>query len=99
MVSLSNSISEIHKDSRYILEYFQSVDHNICLASIDFTRLSSRSYLMKDSLEEYPVIKKIVIENFTPDNKILLLDSQLLLSGNQLLQKFDCRKKLTQRSK
>lgn len=82
-----------------MLEYLQSIDHNICLASIDFAGISSRSHLVKDLLEECPVIKKIAIETFISNNEILLLDSQLLLSDNQLLEKFDCRKKLIQRSK
>lgn len=58
-----------------MLEYLQSVDHNVCLASIDFARFSSRSYLIKDLLEEYPTVKKIGIDTFTVDNEILLLDS------------------------
>lgn len=82
-----------------MLEYLQSIDHNICLASIDFAGISSRSHFVKDLLEECPVIKKIAIETFIFNNEILLLDSQLLLSDNQLLEKFDCRKKLIQRSK
>ncbi|KAG1470506.1 hypothetical protein G6F56_002649 [Rhizopus delemar] len=72
-----------------ILEYYQSIDHDICLASIDFAGIFSRSHLVKDLLEECPVIKKISIETFISDNEILLLDSQLLLSDNQLLEKFD----------
>lgn len=82
-----------------MLEYLHSIDHNICLASIDFAGISSRSHLVKDLLEECPVIKKMAIKTFTSDNEILLLDSQPLLSDNQLLEKFDCRKKLIQRSK
>lgn len=67
-----------------MLEYLQSVDHNVCLTSIDFAGFSSRSYLMKDLLEEYPTIKKIAIDTFTLGNEILL-DSQFLLSNSQLL--------------
>ncbi|KAI9018736.1 hypothetical protein CLU79DRAFT_705389, partial [Phycomyces nitens] len=103
---------DLHRDDKIIktmknvtgntsdmLEYFQSVDHNICLVSIDFAGLSSRPHLVKDLLEEYPAIKKIVIETFKHDNKVQILDSELLLSDDQLLNNFDCRKKLIQRSK
>ena len=82
-----------------MLEYLQSIDDDICLTSIDFAGIASRAYLVKDLLEEYPIIKKVAIETFTSNNEILLPDSQLLLSDNQVLERFDCRKKLIQRSK
>ncbi|KAI8086738.1 uncharacterized protein BX664DRAFT_351129 [Halteromyces radiatus] len=44
-----------------MLKYLQSVDHNVCLASIDFAGLSSRSYIIKDFLEEYSAIKKLTL--------------------------------------
>ncbi|KAI7851507.1 hypothetical protein BDC45DRAFT_571992 [Circinella umbellata] len=82
----------------YMLEYLQSVDHNVCLVSIDYAGLSSHSHLIKGLLEDYPVIKKIAIETFSFDNKIQLFDSDRLQSDDQLLENFDCRKKLVQRS-
>ncbi|KAI8096331.1 uncharacterized protein BX664DRAFT_323677 [Halteromyces radiatus] len=92
-------LEHVTGNTQDMLEYIQAVDHNVCLVSIDFAGLSSRSHIVKDFLEEFHAIKKIAIETFSFDNEVLLLDSQQLKSDNQLLQKFDCRKKLIQRSK
>ncbi|KAI9359143.1 hypothetical protein BD770DRAFT_320275, partial [Pilaira anomala] len=80
----SNKTDEIMKKLKHVtgntpgmLEYLQCINHNICLASIDFAGICSRSYLVKDLLEEFSVIKKIAIETFISDNEIHLLGSLL----------------------
>ncbi|KAI7866947.1 uncharacterized protein EV154DRAFT_540974 [Mucor mucedo] len=96
---IMEKLNHVTGNTSDMLEYLQSIDHDICLTSIDFAGIASRAYLVKDLLEEYPIIKKVAIETFISNNEILLLDSQLLLSDNQVLERFDCRKKLIQRSK
>lgn len=50
-----------------MLEYLQSVKHQVCLVSVDFAGLCSRSHIIRNFLDEYPSTKKIIIENFIID--------------------------------
>ncbi|KAI9019247.1 hypothetical protein CLU79DRAFT_255811 [Phycomyces nitens] len=63
-----------------MLEYFQSADHDICLASIDSAGLSTSSNIAKDLLEEYLVINKMVIEPFLlSDNQSTILQNKRII--------------------
>ncbi|KAG2203629.1 hypothetical protein INT47_011723 [Mucor saturninus] len=96
---IMKKLTHVTGDTSDMLEYLQSIDHDVCLTSINFAGISSHSHLIKDLLEEYPVIKKVAIETYVSNNEIFLLDSELLLSNNKVLEKFDCRKPPIQRSK
>lgn len=82
-----------------MLQYLQSADHDICLVSIDYAGLTSRSQELTRLMENNPMIKRIAIDTFALDNEIHLYDTELLASDHTLLSKFDCRKKILQRSK
>ncbi|KAI8359135.1 hypothetical protein BD560DRAFT_334940, partial [Blakeslea trispora] len=82
-----------------MLQYLQSADHDICLVSIDYAGLSSRSQELKRLIENNDKLKKIAIDTFALDNGIHLFDTKLSLSDPALYTKFDCREKILQRSK
>lgn len=82
-----------------MLKYLYSIDHNICLGSIDFSGLSSGSHITKELLEENSRIKKVLIETFTLSNEVFICNSEQLLSNTELLEKFNCRPSPVQRSK
>ena len=82
-----------------MLHYLQSTDCDICLVSIDYAGLTSRSQELKRLIENNDKIKKIAIDTFALDNEIHLFVTKLLASDPTLLIKFDCRKKVLQRSK
>lgn len=73
-----------------MLHYLQSADHDICLVTIDYTGLTSRSQELKRLIENNDKIKKIAIDTFVLDNEIHLFDTKLLASDPTLLTKFDC---------
>ncbi|PHZ07179.1 uncharacterized protein RHIMIDRAFT_316939 [Rhizopus microsporus ATCC 52813] len=74
-------------------------DRDICLVSIDYAGLTSRPQELNRLIENNDKIKKIAIDTFALDNEIHLFDTKLLVSDPTLLTKFDCRKKILQRSK
>ncbi len=82
-----------------MLQYLNSVDRNICLVSLDFSGLSSRSYQVKELLETYLCIKKIAVETFAVCNEVFIFDSETLLSEAKLLEKFDCRQSFNSKIK
>lgn len=82
-----------------MLHYLQSSQHDICLVSIDYAGLTSRPQELKKLIENNDRIKKIAIDTFALDNEIRLFDAELLASDSNLLNNFDCRKKILQRSK
>ncbi|KAI8096325.1 uncharacterized protein BX664DRAFT_258100, partial [Halteromyces radiatus] len=43
-------LEHVTGNTQDMLEYIQAVDHNVCLVSIDFAGLSSRSHIVKDFL-------------------------------------------------
>jgi hypothetical protein len=73
-----------------MLKYLQSVKHDVCLVSLDFAGLSSRSHQVKELLDKNPSIKKVAIETFAVSNEVFIYDSNTLLSDVKLLEKFDC---------
>ena len=78
--------------------YLQSAQHEVCLVLIDYVGLMSRSQELKKLIENNNGIKKIPIDTFALDNEIHLFNTKLLESDPTLLAKFDCRKKILQRS-
>ncbi|KAI9252140.1 hypothetical protein BY458DRAFT_422315, partial [Sporodiniella umbellata] len=81
-----------------MLVYLKSVKHNVCLVSIDFAGLTTRAHDSVQLIETSPAIKKIVIETFTAANELFLFDAESLTMDTELLEKFNCRKKIVQRS-
>jgi hypothetical protein len=72
-----------------MLEYLQSVEHDICLVSIDFVGLTTGAHHIKKLVEDKPTIKKTAIETFTVANELFAVDTNSLISNNKLLEKFD----------
>ncbi|KAI9011867.1 hypothetical protein CLU79DRAFT_771648 [Phycomyces nitens] len=98
-LEIYNEFADIDGDTQEMLKYVQSVKHDVCLVSLDFSGLSSRSHHVKDLLEKNPSIKKIAMETFAVSNEVFIYDSDKLLSDVKLLEQFDCRPKPVQRSK
>ncbi|KAI8093995.1 hypothetical protein BDF21DRAFT_407690 [Thamnidium elegans] len=82
-----------------MLVYLKSVKHDVCLVSVDFAGLTTRTHDIVQLIETNPAIKKIAIETFTVANELFLFDSESLTTDAELLEKFNCRKKSVQRSK
>lgn len=82
-----------------MLTYLKSVKHDVCLVSIDFAGLTSRTHDIIQLIENNPAIKKIAIETFNVANELYLFSSDSLTADTELLEKFNCRKKCMQRSK
>lgn len=68
-----------------MLRYLQSADHDICLVSINYAGLASRSQDIKRLIENNDKIKKIAINTFALDNEIHLYDTKLLASDPTFL--------------
>ena len=81
-----------------MLKYLQSVKHDVCLMSLDFAGLSSRSHQVKELLDKNTSIKKVAIEIFAVSNEVFIYDSNTLLSDVKLLENFDYRPKPVQGS-
>lgn len=58
------SFENINGNTQDLLEYINSCDHDICLISIGFAGLTTRSIDLVNLIENNPVIKKIAIETF-----------------------------------
>lgn len=82
-----------------MLEYSSSVNHDICLGSIVFAKLTSRTNGITRFIEDIPPIKTIAIDTFTIPNEVFLLDADSLVTDSKLLEYFNCRKQLVLRSK
>lgn len=82
-----------------MLEYLNSGDRKICLVSIDFASLTSRTNDIIKLIDDNPSIKKIAIDTFTIYNEVFLFDAHSLKTDDKLLQHFNCRKQLINRSK
>ncbi|RCH96882.1 hypothetical protein CU098_008060 [Rhizopus stolonifer] len=52
------SLRNVNGDTQDMLQYLQSADHDICLVSIDYAGLTSRSQELKRLLENNDKIKK-----------------------------------------
>ncbi|KAI8365233.1 uncharacterized protein BYT42DRAFT_649161 [Radiomyces spectabilis] len=91
-------LHNINGNTQDMLQYFQASESKLCLVSIDFTGLSSKSHHIKKLLEENSSIAMIAVELFNNGNTCYLLEANRLVSNNELLAKFDCRPKLIQRS-
>lgn len=59
-----------------MLMYLKSVRHDVCLVSLDFAGLTTRTHDIVKLIETNPAIKKIAIETFTVANELFLFDSE-----------------------
>lgn len=78
------------------IKYLQCTNHKVCLVSIDFPGLSSRSHQVKKLLEKKKKktsIQYVAVGTFAVSNKAFIYDSEALLSNTKLLEKFECRPK------
>lgn len=78
-----------------MLAYISTVQHDLCLVVLDYAGLSSRGALVKDFLEQHPSIKKVVIDLYNAQHKMIILDAVTIIKDPTM---FDCRKKLVNRS-
>ncbi|KAG1040239.1 hypothetical protein G6F43_012332 [Rhizopus delemar] len=96
---IMGKLENIRGNSQDMLEYLSSVDHDICLTSIDFAGLASRTNDIIQLVEDNPSIKKIAIDTFAISNEVFLFDADSLKMDDKLLENFNCRKQLNRRSK
>ncbi|KAI7902998.1 uncharacterized protein BX663DRAFT_551855 [Cokeromyces recurvatus] len=81
--------SDVNGNTQDLLHHLQSSDHNICLVSIDFSCLTSRSQDIRELIEMSSSVKKIAIETFTQCNEMGIFNTKLLITDNSLLQTFN----------
>jgi hypothetical protein len=81
------------------IKYLNASKHSICLVVLDFSGLSSRSHHVQELLKDYPAIKKVAVDTFMLSNELFIYDTSDLKANANLLEKFNCRYKLMQRSK
>lgn len=82
-----------------LLTYLKSVNHDVCLVSIDFAGITTRSEDIVKLVETNPFLKKIAIETFALCNEVFIFNTKKLVKDNDLLQKFENRNYFIQRSK
>lgn len=78
-----------------MLAYMSTVQHDLCLVFLDYAGLCSRGALVKAFLEQHPTIKKVVIDIYNSDHQTIILDASAIIKDPS---KFNCRKKLINRS-
>ncbi|RCH80362.1 hypothetical protein CU098_005056 [Rhizopus stolonifer] len=93
-----NNLS-VDGNTQDLLTYLKGIDHDVCLVTIDFAGITTRSQDIVNLVEANPSLKKIAIETFALCNELFLFDTQELVRNNDLLQKFDSRNRCIQRSK
>ncbi|KAI9025811.1 hypothetical protein CLU79DRAFT_698933, partial [Phycomyces nitens] len=71
-----------------LLVYLKSVDHDVCLVTIDFAGITTRSEDIVNLVEANPFLKRIAVETFTQCNEVFIFDTEALVKDNSLLQKF-----------
>ncbi|KAG0737159.1 hypothetical protein G6F57_013263 [Rhizopus arrhizus] len=76
--NIMGKLENIRGNSQNMLEYLSSVDHDICLTSIDFAGLTSRTNDIIQLVEDNPSIKKIAIDTFAISNEVFLFDADSL---------------------
>ncbi|KAG1135812.1 hypothetical protein G6F37_012516 [Rhizopus arrhizus] len=82
-----------------LLVYFKSVHHDVCLVTIEFAGIATRSEDIVNLVEANPSLKKIAVETFAQCNEMFIFDTERLVNDDSLLQKFENRKYCIQRSK
>ncbi|KAG2228722.1 hypothetical protein INT48_007455, partial [Thamnidium elegans] len=87
--NIMDKLENIRGNSQDMLEYLGSVDHDICLISIDFAGLTSRANDIIQLIEDNPSIKKIAIDTFTISDEVFLFDADSLKMDDKLLEYFN----------
>ncbi|KAL0075651.1 hypothetical protein J3Q64DRAFT_1703071 [Phycomyces blakesleeanus] len=82
-----------------LLVYLKSFHHDVCLVTIDFAGITTRSEDIVNLVEANPSLKRIAVETFAQCNEVFLFDTERLVKDNGLLQKFENRNYCIQRSK
>ncbi|KAI8889955.1 hypothetical protein K501DRAFT_290645 [Backusella circina FSU 941] len=82
-----------------LLTYLKSVSHDVCLVTIGFAGITTRSEDIIRLVETNPSLKKIAIETFAQCNQVFIFKTKELVEDNDLLQKFEDRNYFIQRSK
>ncbi|KAI7869246.1 hypothetical protein BDF14DRAFT_1723123 [Spinellus fusiger] len=89
----------IDGNTQDLLTYLKSIDHHVCLVSIDFAGITTRSQDIVNLVEVNPSLKMIAIETFALCNEVFIFDTAKLITNNDLLHKFENRNYSIQRSK
>ncbi|ORE00700.1 hypothetical protein BCV72DRAFT_107470 [Rhizopus microsporus var. microsporus] len=97
--NIYQQLDKVDGTTQDFIKYLNASRHSICLAVLDFAGLSSRSHHVQELLKDYPVIKKVAVDTFMFSNELFIYDTRDLKANTNLLEKFDCRYKLMQRSK
>lgn len=93
------SLEHVNGNTQDLLEYINSCGHGICLISIGFSGLTTRSIGLVNLIEDNPAIKKIAIETFAMNNEVFIFDAQSLQNDKRILDRFDYRNEFYNRSK
>ncbi|KAG1162802.1 hypothetical protein G6F37_001816 [Rhizopus arrhizus] len=75
------SLENVNGNTQDLLEYINSCDHDICLISIGFAGLTTRSIDLVNLIKDNPAIKKIAIEN----NEVFIFVAQNLQNDQKIL--------------
>ncbi|KAI9257698.1 hypothetical protein BY458DRAFT_421394, partial [Sporodiniella umbellata] len=77
-IETMSSLQKANGNIQDLLEYVNTCDHDICLISIDFAGLTTRSDDLMKLIEGNPAIKKIAIETFAINSELFIFDAQNL---------------------
>ncbi|OAD70841.1 hypothetical protein PHYBLDRAFT_64084 [Phycomyces blakesleeanus NRRL 1555(-)] len=95
---IMNELS-VDGNTQDLLVYLKSVHHDVCLVTIDFAGITTRSEDIVNLVEANPSLKRIAVETFAQCNEVFIFDTERLVKDNGLLQKFENRNYCIQRSK
>ncbi|ORE10644.1 hypothetical protein BCV72DRAFT_199259 [Rhizopus microsporus var. microsporus] len=96
---IMSNLKSINDNTQDLLEYLNACDHDICLISIDFASLTTRSGDLLKLIEDNLAIKKIATETLTVNNGLFIIDVQDLKENQRMLNRFDNRSVFINRPK
>ncbi|KAL0082948.1 hypothetical protein J3Q64DRAFT_1642054, partial [Phycomyces blakesleeanus] len=70
-----------------LLAYLKSVHHDVCVVTIDFSGITTRSEDIVKLVEANPSLKRIAVETFSQCNEVFIFDTERLVKDNNLLKK------------
>ncbi|KAI9473611.1 MAG: hypothetical protein EXX96DRAFT_488435, partial [Benjaminiella poitrasii] len=83
---------EVDGNTQDLLVYFKSVRHIVCLVTIDFGGITTRSEDIINLVEANPFLKKIAVETFAQCNEVFIFDTEKLIKEKNIFEKFENRK-------
>lgn len=83
-------------NTKDMLAYITTPEHNLCLVILDYAGLYSRGPLVKSFLLQHPAVKKVVVDLYEAENRFLVLESADIIEDANKFK--TCRMKYINRS-